>query len=178
MAHSFSAVYVKDMESYLDVQIRTLKSKLDVYCKSAGAFDLKKLLRLYVVDTLGELAFSQSFGLQEVDDESLAPPVMEHSLFGVLIGAWPLMTEKLKRWLPLVPYPALQRLIEGRGACTKLAAECVQRRRSEVNEADAGKSTDKIDRKDLLTSLIRAKHPDTGARLSQMDLQTEAFGFM
>lgn len=33
-------------------------------------------------------------------------------------------------------------------------------------------------RKNILTNLILVKHPDTGERLTQADLGTEAFGFM
>ena len=179
MSYSFSTSYVKEMETYLDSNIAILKRRLTALSASGEAFDLKKVLHYYVIDTLGELAFSQSFGVQVADDENLVPPVVEHSLLAAVTGSWPLMTRTLKRYLPLVPHAGLQKLFQGRQACVDLASRSVRRRvealRAEGkydNKPDAG------DRKDILTNLILARHPDTGARLTQTDLETEAFGFM
>lgn len=166
------------MEGYLDDNIKILKHKLSGYCDRGEAFDLKKLLHFYTIDVLGELAFGQSFGVQEADDESLVPPVVEHSLLAAVTGAWPAMTFTLKRWLPKVPSQALRRLFEGRAACAALAATCVRRRVAALQEAKEADDVDTSERKDILTSLIQAKHPDTGERLTQADLETEAFGFM
>lgn len=177
MSYSFSLSYVKEMEPFLDVHIKLLKDKIMSYCASGEVFDLKKLLQYYVIDALGELAFSKSFGIQETGDESRVPPVVEHSLLAAVTGAWPLMTKRLKKYLPLLPHPGLQKLFKGRQACASLASQCVQRRldgvklQKEQNPAAA-------ERKDILTNLILAKHPDTGQRLTQTDLETEAFGFM
>lgn len=179
MSHSFSISYVKEMETFLDQNIQILTSKIAGLCDRNEAFDLKKFLHYYTIDVLGELAFSQSFGVQKTDDESLVPPVKEHSLLGAVTGAWPAMTMRLKRWLPLVPHAGLRKLFQGRASCAKLASQCVQRRLSALNatsEKDADATTRQ--RKDLLTNLILAKHPDTGERLTQTDLETEAFGFM
>jgi hypothetical protein len=177
MSHSFSMSYVKEMEQYLDLNIKVLKDKLRAYSKTDQVFDLKRVLHFYVIDTLGDLAFSQSFGVQIADDESLAPPVIEHSLLGAATGAWPMMTRALKKWLPLVPHERLQRLFKGRQACADLASQCVQKRLSSLQTTEE----DGIvapERKDILTNLILAKHPDTGEELSRVELETEAFGFM
>lgn len=178
MSHSFSITYVKKMEHYLDENIQILKNKLSGYCDRDEVFDLKKLLHFYVIDILGELAFSQSFGVQIADDEALVPPVVEHSLLAAATGAWPAMTFRLKRWLPRLPIRGLQRLFEGRAACAALAASCVQRRVAALQDVKDDGSVVASQRKDILTSLILAEHPDTGERLTQADLETEAFGFM
>jgi hypothetical protein len=68
------------MEQYLDQNIKILKDKIGRYAETGETLDLKKAFHYYVIDTLGELAFSQSFGVQVADDESLVPPVKEHSL--------------------------------------------------------------------------------------------------
>ena len=164
------------MEQYLDSNIQILKDKIDRHIASGQSFDLKKLLHYYTIDVLGELAFSQSFGVQEADDESLVPPVVEHSLLGAATGAWPAMTMRLKRWLPMVPHQGLKNLFAGRKACADLASSSVRRRLEAVRFAE--EEGDKIERTDILTSLINAKHPDTGHKLTQVDLETEAFGFM
>jgi hypothetical protein len=177
MSYSFSISYVKEMEPFLDLNIKLLKDKVMNYCLSGEVFDLKKLLHYYVIDALGELAFSKSFGIQETHDASRIPPVAEHSLLAAVTGAWPLMTKRLKKYLPLVPHPGLQRLFKGRQACAELASECVQRRLDDVKRQKE-QDPDSAERKDILTNLILAKHPDTGERLTQLDLETEAFGFM
>lgn len=176
MSHSFSIGYVKDMEQYLDLNIKILKEKLIELSDRNEAFDLKKLLHYYTIDVLGELAFSQSFGVQVADDESLVPPVKEHSLLSAATGSWPLMLPTLKKWLPRIPLKGLQNLYRGRKACADLASQSVQRRMNalkDVKEDAAHKQ-----RNDILTNLILAKHPDTGERLTRADLETEAFGFM
>ena len=178
MSHSFSISYIKEMEQYLDLNIRILRKKIELFCARNEIFDLKKLLHYYTIDVLGELAFSQSFGVQSADDESLVPPVVEHSLLAAVTGAWPSMTHMLKKCLPTVPSRRLRKLFEGRRACAELASRSVQRRLSEVaSEQDSEKGLGQ-ERKDILTSLILARDPDNGARLTQTDLETEAFGFM
>lgn len=176
MSHSFSISYVKEMEKYLDENIVILRNKIAGYADRDEAFNLKKLVQFYVVDVLGELAFSQSFGIQVADDESLVPPVIEHSLLAAVTGAWPMMTFTLKRWLPKVPHNGLQALFKGRAACASLASRCVKQRMAALQEAKFQGIDEQ--RKDILTNLILAKDPETGEKLTQVDLETEAFGFM
>lgn len=169
--------YVKEMEQYLDLNIRILRDKISGYALNDEPFDLKKTLHYYTIDVLGELAFSQSFGIQESDDESRVPPVVEHSLLAAVTGAWPTMTLTLKKWLPLIPHQGLQALFKGRKTCADLASRCVNVRLSALRSKDESPN-DLPERKDILTNLINAKHPDTGESLTQIDLETEAFGFM
>ncbi|RDW84241.1 hypothetical protein BP6252_01831 [Coleophoma cylindrospora] len=177
MSHSFSISYVKEMERYLDLNIGILKEKIARYSCQNEAYDLKKVLQYYTIDVLGELAFGQSFGVQVADDESLVPPVKEHSLLAAATGAWPARTKMLKRWLPIIPLKRLQKLFEGRAACAQLASQCVQRRMAALDTIK-DTATESEQRKDILTNLILAEHPDTGERLTQVDLETEAFGFI
>lgn len=169
--------YVKEMEQYLDTNIKILREKISRYVSSGEAFDLKKVLHYYTIDVLGELAFSQTFGIQESNDESSIPPVIEHSLLAAVTGAWPAMTASLKKWLPLIPHTGLQTLFKGRKACADLASRSVNIRLNTLRSKD-GISSDSPERKDILTNLINAKHPDTGESMTQTELETEAFGFM
>jgi cytochrome P450 len=177
MSHSFSISYVKEMEQYLDANIKILRGKISEFASTNQTFDLKKALHYYVIDTLGELAFSQTFCIQVSNDESRVPPVIEHSLLAAVTGAWPMMTARLKRWLPLVPHKGLNALFEGRKACADLASRCVNVRLNVLRNSSDSK-TSGPERKDILTNLINVKHPDTGKHLTQTDLETEAFGFM
>lgn len=178
MSHSFSIGYVKEMEQYMDTNIALLKERLTEYAVTGQVLDLKQVLHYYVIDVLGELAFSQSFGVQLANDESLVPPVKEHSLLAAVTGSWPVMTSRLKKWLPIIPYKPLQDLFRGRKACADLASECVQRRLRDLAHLKDDESAIRSQRKDILTSLILARHPDTGERLTEIDLETEAFGFI
>jgi cytochrome P450 len=178
MSHSFSTSSVKDMEGYIDDNISILKGKITAYCMSGTPFDLKEALQYYVIDVLGELAFSQSFGAQEANDENHVPPVKEHSLLAAATGSWPSMTAWLKKWLPIVPSKALHKLFEGRAACAALASKCVTTRLQDLEKVRDDDNAASSQRKDILTSLILARHPDTGEKLTQTDLETEAFGFM
>lgn len=160
----------------MDLNIHILKDRIRTYSSTGEIFNLKKLLHYYMIDVIGELAFSQSFGVQEADDELLVPPVIEHSLLAAVTGAWPSMTKSLKKWLQFVPHDGLRKLFAGRKACADLASKCVQRRLADLK--DDGTSLSPEDRKDILTNLIKAKNPETGEKLTQIDLETEAFGFM
>ena len=177
MSHGFSISYVKEMEEHLDANIRILRDKIEAYAENGEEFDLKQVLQYYVIDVLGELAFSQSFDVQKSNDHSRVPPVVEHSLLAAVTGAWPNMTVTLKKWLPMIPHKGLQDLFAGRRACAALASKCVQARLDQVRgKRDSAQASN--ERKDILTNLILAKHPDTGASLTQTELETEAFGFM
>ncbi|OAL05594.1 cytochrome P450 [Phaeosphaeriaceae sp. SRC1lsM3a] len=178
MSHSFSIASVKNMEQYLDANVKILKEKLNGYCEREEVFDFKKLIHFYVIDVLGELAFGKSFGIQESGDESLVPPVVEHSLLAAVTGSWPAMTMAMKRWLPRVPSRALQRLFEGRAAVVRMASTCVQERMAALQDAKGDDNGVPARRKDILTGLILARDPETGEKLTQADLQTEAFGFI
>jgi len=166
------------MEQYIDANLSILKRKVYQEAVAGRAFDLKQFLHYYVIDVLGDLAFSKSFDLQVTNDISRVPPVKEHSLLASATGAWPSMLRWLKWFLPLLPVPAVQNLFSGRRKCAEVASKSVQRRLKEVQERDDEKNISVSQRTDLLTSLILAKHPDTGEHLTQTDLETEAFGFM
>ncbi|POS69760.1 isotrichodermin C-15 hydroxylase [Diaporthe helianthi] len=176
MSHSFSISYVKEMEKYLDENVLILRNKIAGYADRGETFNLKQLIQSYVIDVLGELAFSQSFGIQVADDESMVPPVVEHTLFASTIGAWPAMTSTLKKWLPKIPRKGMQTLFKARAACASLASRCVKRRIAALEEEKANGTDEQ--RKDILTNLILAKDPETGENLTQSDLETEAFGFI
>ncbi|KAJ3580178.1 hypothetical protein NPX13_g383 [Xylaria arbuscula] len=177
MSHSFSMSSVKSMEHHLDANLKLLKRKLAQHAQKQDTFDLKKVLHYYVIDVLGELAFGQSFGVQASGDERLVPPVIEHSYLAAMTGAWPAMTQTLRKWLPRVPLSELRRLFEGRAACAALAACSVQRRMEELKDT-RNHDPSVVERRDILTSLILAKDPETGRHLTQADLETEAFGFI
>ena len=170
--------YIKQLEQFLDLNIKFLTDKISSYATDGKAFDLSELIQFYIVDVLGELAFSQSFGLQETGDASRGPRVAEHVFLASTIGAWPAMTATLRRWLPWVPLGSLQRLLGSRQKVIDMARECVGRRLQDLEQARQDDVLAAEQRKDILTNLILARDPDTKERLSRTLLETESFGFM
>jgi hypothetical protein len=59
MSHSFSAAYVRELEGFFDTHMAVLVRKIAHYASTGQEFDLKKALHYYVIDVLGEVAFSQ-----------------------------------------------------------------------------------------------------------------------
>lgn len=166
------------MEEYLDTNIKLLKDKIASRAERNEAFDLKKLLDFYIFDVLGELAFSQSFNTMPEEDESRMPPVKENTLLGVTTGSWTAMAPLLRDIVPKIPIKVIRDLVKGRVGCGQLAVQCVQRRLEALQDIEAGSAASSKQRKDLLTNLILARHPDTGEKLAMRDLVSEAFGFM
>ena len=123
MSHSCSMAHIKQLEHYLDLNIKVLVDKISIPGAQGDAFDLKKLIQNYAIDVLGELAFTKSFKLQETGDESGALPVAAHSLLKTANGAWPSVIKTLKKWLCVVSLDSLQRLFEGRQKVIQMAAD-------------------------------------------------------
>ena len=85
------------MEKYLDVNIKILRRLTAHYARSNEPFNLKKALHYYIIDTLGVLAFSQTFGVQTATEPELPiPPAIYHSLQTAATTAWHAMARYLK----------------------------------------------------------------------------------
>ena len=63
VANSFSAQSIAAMEGYIDEVVLDLIDRLDEKERNGKVVDLKKWISYCVVDILGELAFSKSFGV-------------------------------------------------------------------------------------------------------------------
>jgi len=168
MAHGFSFQSVKEMESYMDGHLLKLLDNLGQRAETGEVFDFKALVAFYVLDVLGELAFSQSFHAQTEQAPEKLPPINDHIYLACLMGMMPEVLPYLKMVAAWTPLPWLQRLFKARAQLKALTAQCVSRR---INEKNSG-------RKDLLTSLINAVDPETGAKLTELDINTEAFAML
>ncbi|KAF5672746.1 cytochrome P450 monooxygenase [Fusarium denticulatum] len=168
MAHAFSLQSIKEMEHFVDSHIVKLRRNLDHFCDTKQDFDLKHMIAFYVFDVLGELAFSRSFNSQDERDLARLPPINDHVYLACLMGMTPDAVLWIKKVLPFIPIPWLRRLFKARAQLRDLAAACVQQR------IEAGSSN----RKDLLSSLLGAVDPETGSKLTRVDINTEAFGMI
>ncbi|KAM5384641.1 hypothetical protein ACJZ2D_001386 [Fusarium nematophilum] len=168
MAHAFSQSSIKKMEEYIDQHLLQFRKNLDRFSDTGEVFDLKGLIAFFVLDVLGDLAFRRSFDSQVHQDASKLPPINDHIFLACLLGMVPDIMPFLKMVFAWTPLPWLQSLLHARKQLKDLTADCVRQR----IEDKGG------DRNDLLTCLINAVDPDTGSRLTELDIQTEAFAFI
>ncbi|RFU30913.1 hypothetical protein B7463_g5418, partial [Scytalidium lignicola] len=171
MAHGFSTASLTAMEPIFDQHVKNLRKKLDAYAKTGSEFDLKLLFAFYAYDILGQLAFSVDFDTQRKDDETLLPPINGHILLASLYGSLPSLLPYSMRIANYLPIPWLRGLIRNRLKIKETVTRCV------ANEI-AGKNSDKNQTQTLLSQLIAAKDPETGERLTTVDISSEAFGFL
>lgn len=170
MAHGFSAASLKAMEDLFDSNVLKLRAKLDWYATTGREFDLKELIAYYAYDVLGDLAFGNNFGSQEGSNPEHLPPINDHIFLACLYGSLPSLlpcSMKLSAWLP---FKWMQGLLQSRRKLRDTTAETVSRA---IEEHNQGKS-----RHNLLTQLIEAKDPETGAKLDEIDINTEAFAYL
>ncbi|KAH9827687.1 Isotrichodermin C-15 hydroxylase [Teratosphaeria destructans] len=170
VSNGFSAQSVTLMEVYMDKCMDKLIARLDVAASEGQTIDLKKWISFFVMDVLGELAFSQSFGVLITGDEAQMPPIHDHVLLATLSGQVPWIIPYVRKVLPYTPLASLQRMIRGRENLRRMAIESVEKRMAA-----------KSDRKDLLGRLLlelEAGQDSTGSALDIVDVQTEAFGFI
>ncbi|KAH8807787.1 cytochrome P450 [Xylogone sp. PMI_703] len=170
MAHGFSTASLVAMEPIFDRHIRNLRKKLNVCSESGSEFDLKRLFAFYTYDILGQLAFSADFNSQQRDDDKLLPPINDHILLGSLYGALPSLLPYSMKFATYLPIPWVQGLIRNRLKIRNTVTKCV------ADELEAKKSNDCT--KTLLSQLIAAKDPETGEKLTPVDISSEAFGFL
>ena len=167
MAHSFSAKSLKDMEYIFDRHIAALRQRLDGLATSGEAFDLKEIIAFFTYDMIGELAFSTQFGSQKAANRDNLPPIGDHAvlscMLGIMSGLLP-YSQTVISWLPI---SWVRQLINGK---TKL-------RNQTLDYVNAAMSMEEVN-KNLLTYLIQAKDPETGANLTKADICSEAFGFL
>lgn len=156
------------MEPLIDRHIQVFRRNLDHWAESGDFFDLKRLISFYVLDVLGELAFSRSFNSQVEQNVDKLPPINDHVYLSCMLGQLPELLPYLKKIAEHSPIPWFQRLFAARKRLVDLTADCVRTRLSTTDH----------DRKDLLTCLINAVDPETGARLTELDINTEAFAMM
>jgi cytochrome P450 len=119
-----------------------------------------------ILDGLGEMAFARSFESQRTGNPKESLAIRDHILLACCIGQLPFQAVT-KAMIAYSPIPWVRQLIKSRQQLKEQCAECVAYRIDHPSP-----------RKDLLHSLINAKDPETGAELSRLDINTEAFAML
>jgi cytochrome P450 len=171
MAHGFSTASLTAMEPIFDRHIVNLRNKLNTNAERHSEFDLKCVIAFYTYDVLGQLAFSADFDSQQRDDIALLPPINDHILLASLYGSLPSLLPYSMRLANYLPIPWLQVLIRNRAKIRDIVRDCVAKE-MEAKDADGDRP------KTLLSQLIAAKDPETGEKLTPVDVSSEAFGFL
>lgn len=133
---------------------------------TGDAFDFKRLLSLYVFDILGDVAFGRSFGAQERGAADELSAINDHLLLAGVIGELPFQNLS-KTFARLSPIPWMRRLLKSRGDLKAICAKCVKYKINNPSE-----------RPDLLKSLVEATDPESGARLTEQEINSEAFAVL
>ncbi|KAF2099235.1 cytochrome P450 [Rhizodiscina lignyota] len=166
VSHGYSMNALQSMEEFVQARLQILLSKMAGFAASGEETNLGKWCHFFAFDVIGELAFSEGFGMLEsgVEDEHIRLIGIQIE-FGSTIGMMPELIPYTK-WT-FLPIPWLQSLQAG--PRRQLTLEQLTRSRVERRkEKDTG-------RKDLLGRLIEAIDPVTGEKLDMIDLRTEAF---
>lgn len=172
MSHGFSAASLKSMEGIFDRHISELRKQIEEYAVSGEQFDLKELIAYYAYDIIGELAFSRDFGTLRSRDPADLPPINDHIFLGCMYGMLPNLLPYSMRLTKYIPLPYVQKMLKSRLRLRNTTAECV------AVEMARSKDPQQNTEKNLLTQLIDAKDPESGAGLTHTDVASEAFGFL
>lgn len=166
LAHGFSQASIENFEPLINGQIQILLDKIRAFASKGEVFDLKSTISCFVLDILGEVAFSRPFNAQTKGDAEEIHAINDHFLLSCVIGEMPLqaLSKTLARWSPI---PWMRRLVKSRTNLKKKCSECV---RNKINCAS--------NRRDLLQSLVTAKDVETGASLTEQEINSEAFAML
>jgi cytochrome P450 len=167
MAHSFSTASMTRMDEISDRNVVNIRMKLDKYAKSREVFDLSTIFAFFGHDVNGELSYSTRYDSQKKDDPANLLPINEHILLSCLIGVIPSLKPVLVKYGLFLPWVC--DMLTGRKWLRDTAA--ANTAREYQNQADSKNYN-------LLTSLIKAKDPETGQILEEVDVATEAFAFL
>ncbi|KAL4998431.1 cytochrome P450 [Aspergillus recurvatus] len=169
LSHGFAQVSVQQLEPLIEGQMAILISKLHHYAQTGEAFDLKHALSLYVLDILGEVAFAKPFCVQHTEDDEKLHAISDHLLLAGVIGELP--CQKLTKFLSRIsPVPWMRRLMKSRNTLKGICAGCV---RFKIENLESTRS-----RPDLLRGLVEATDPESGKRLSEEEINSEAFAVL
>ena len=69
--------------------MKVIIDKLKILAETGDTFDLKKMISLYVLDILGEVAFSRPFGAQIRNEAEQLQAINDHIFLSSLIGELP-----------------------------------------------------------------------------------------
>ncbi|KEF63430.1 uncharacterized protein A1O9_01408 [Exophiala aquamarina CBS 119918] len=168
LAHGFSVASLKQMEATFDIHITNLVERVRQAAETGLPLDLKSAFAFYGYDVTGQLAFDTEFSTQSRHDPTELPPLNDHFLLGNVYGSVANLLPQIKictSWIPWV-----RSLQQSRKKLAQTASDCV--RHAIANHKKDGPA------RTLLTSLIDAKDPETGATLSVSEINSEAFGFL
>lgn len=147
--------------------MKILVDKLQTLAKTGEVFDFKHMLSLYVFDILGEVAFGRSFGAQDREGElPELSAINDHLLLAGVIGELPFQGLS-KTFARLSPVPWMRRLVKSRNDLKIICGNCVKYK----IENTSG-------RPDVLKSLVEATDPESGARLTEQEINSEAFAVL
>ncbi|KAJ5549420.1 hypothetical protein N7513_006654, partial [Penicillium frequentans] len=166
LSHGFSQASVQKLEPLIEGQMKGLIDKLRAFAKTGEVFDFKSVLSLYVLDILGEVAFSKPFGVQAKGKSDELHAINDHLLLAGVIGELPFQ-DLWKTLARMSPVPWMRQLVKSRNNLKEICSRCVKFKINNPSE-----------RPDLLKSLVEAVDPESGSRLTEQEINSEAFAVL
>lgn len=146
--------------------MRVLVDKLRAFAKTGEVFDFKNVLSLYVLDILGEVAFSKPFSVQDKGKSDELHAINDHLFLAGVIGELPCQ-DLWKSLARMSPVPWMRQLVKSRNNLKEICSRCVNFKINNPSE-----------RPDLLKSLVEAVDPESGSRLTEQEINSEAFAVL
>jgi benzoate 4-monooxygenase len=140
--------------------------KLRALASSEEIFDFKKMISLYVLDILGEVAFGKPFGVQEKGYSEELHAINDHLLLAGVIGELTFQ-DFWKALSRISPVPWMRQLMKSRNNLKTVCSDCVSFKMGSTSQ-----------RPDILKSLVEAVDPQSGARLTEQEINSEAFAVL
>ena len=164
VGNGYSNQSIHNMEQYIHVCMNQFMNKMSQFAVEGSDVDLCKWVHFFAFDVIGELAFSESFGMLDSGTMDEHAVLIGHQLdFGSTLGLAPFLLPLTKsKW---VPWPWVQRIQAGREKLKTMTRLKAERR----------KSRQLVDRQDILGRLLEAFDSETGKTLDEIDVRTEAF---
>ncbi|KAJ5981043.1 hypothetical protein N7481_008341 [Penicillium waksmanii] len=166
LSHGFSQVSIQKLEPLIEGQMEIFIRKLRSLVGSGETFDFKTIISLYILDILGEVAFAKPFGVQEKGYAEELHAINDHLLLAGVIRELTFQNfwKALSR---MSPVSWMRQLMKSRNNLKTVCSDCVKFKMKNTSQ-----------RPDLLKSLVEAADPQCGARLTEQEINSEAFAVL
>ena len=105
VAHGYSALALKQMEPAVDECLALFLNQMSRFSRNKDPVDLTKWSHFFAFDVIGELAFSETFGMLEKGEEDEHLDLVGNQMdFGTSIGMLPCIVPFAKRSFPPIPW--------------------------------------------------------------------------
>ncbi|RKP33896.1 cytochrome P450, partial [Dimargaris cristalligena] len=152
----------------LDSGVRPLIKKLRQICQEqTPEVNLFKEFFGVAYDVMGYLVFGQTFGAVEQDDMTVANWLFDYFIYATMIRVFPILEGRFENLIPQVKRGEI-----AKKCMSRLAMDAIARRRALLATAERDGDLETVPN-DILQLMIEAADPNSGEKLSDIDLVSE-----